>query len=67
VKTHFQKVDAVTVATGPPADKPRTTEQFFAEVEEGARITEAMCPKDTLYFSVALRDAEVVKCTKLII
>jgi hypothetical protein len=50
MKTHFRKVDAVTCATGPPADKLHTAEQFFAEVEEGARITEDMCPKDTMYF-----------------
>jgi hypothetical protein len=50
MKTHFQKVDAVTCAAGPPADNPRTAEQFFAEVEVGARITEAMCPKDTMHF-----------------
>jgi hypothetical protein len=50
MKLHFRKVDAVTVAMGPPTVKPHTTEQFFAEVEEGARITEALCPKDTLYF-----------------
>ena len=50
MKTHFRKVDAETCAAGPPADKPRTAEQFFAEVEAGARTTEAMCPKDTLYF-----------------
>uniref|UniRef100_A0A452XHG1 Uncharacterized protein n=1 Tax=Aegilops tauschii subsp. strangulata TaxID=200361 RepID=A0A452XHG1_AEGTS len=49
VKMHFWKVNAVTVATGPPADKLRTAEQFYTEVE-GARITEAMCPKDTLYY-----------------
>ena len=50
VKTHFRKVDAMTLATGPPVDKPRTAEQFYPEVEEGARITEAVCPKDTLYY-----------------
>ena len=41
VKTHFRKVDAETCAAGPPADKPRTAEQCFAEVEAGAWTTKA--------------------------
>ena len=50
VKTHFRKVDAVTVATSPPADKLCTMEQFYPEVEGGSRIIEAVCPKDTMYY-----------------
>ena len=50
MKTHFWKVEAEVVTAGPPEGKARTAEPFFVEVEEGARVTEAMCPKDTLYF-----------------
>ena len=50
VKMHFWKVDVEVVAAVPPEGKARTAEQFFAEVEEGTRVTEALCPKDKLYF-----------------
>jgi hypothetical protein len=50
VKMHFRKVEAEVVAAGPSEGKARTAEQFFTDVEEGARLTEAMCPKANLYF-----------------
>jgi hypothetical protein len=50
VKAHFRHVEAEVVAVGPPEGKDRVPEQFFAEVEESAWITEAKCPKDTLDF-----------------
>jgi hypothetical protein len=50
MKTHYPRVEAAVVATGPPEGKTQTVEQYLAPVMEGARITEAECPKDTMYF-----------------
>jgi hypothetical protein len=50
MKMHYPRLDASLVALGPPEGKDRTAEQFLARVLEGARITEAQCPKNTLYF-----------------
>ena len=59
VKMHFWRIEAEVVAARPPEGKVQTTEQFFAEVAEGARRTEAMCPNETLYFQILLQNVEV--------
>ena len=64
MKTHYPRLDAMLVASGPPEGKDRTAEQFLAGVMEGARITEDQCPKDTLCCPLECRseqDAEVSK------
>ena len=50
MKMNYRLVETSVIATAPPDGKDRTVEQYLADVLEGAWITEAKCPKDTLYF-----------------
>ena len=50
VMAHYPKIKPLEIASGPPAGKNRAPEQFLAEVQEGARVTEAQCGKAELRF-----------------
>lgn len=60
VKTHYPRIDMRLMALGPPEGKARTPEEFMPDVMVVARITEPCCSQNTLYFYLALWDAEVL-------
>lgn len=47
---HFVKIKPLEIASGPRAGKDQTSEQFLAQVQEGARVTELKSRKVELKF-----------------
>ena len=49
VKTYWEGIEAIAIATRGPAGGQNPAEHYFAEVLEGARLIEAQCLKSTMF------------------